>query len=140
MFKHVIIGLTLAGLSISSIAFAEEVSAENTAVIAAESWVELIDEGLYDESWEQASGYFKAIMKQEAWKNSIQPLRGSLGAVLSRRLKSHAFATTMPGAPDGEYVIIQFETSFENKKIAIETIMPMVDEDGAWRVAGYYIK
>ena len=46
----------------------------------------------------------------------------------------------MPGAPDGEYVVIQFETSFENKKHAIETVTPMMDKDGTWRVSGYYIR
>jgi ribosomal protein S17E len=40
----------------------------------------------------------------------------------------------------GEYVVIQFETSFENKKTAVETVTPMMDKDGIWRVSGYYIK
>jgi hypothetical protein len=43
-------------------------------------------------------------------------------------------------APDGEYVVIQFEASFENKKSAIETVTPMLDKDGNWRVSGYYVK
>ena len=50
------------------------------------------------------------------------------------------FETSLPGAPDGEYVVIQMETSFENKASAVETITPMRDSDGEWRVAGYYIK
>jgi hypothetical protein len=45
-----------------------------------------------------------------------------------------------PGAPDGEYVVIQFETSFEKKKSSIETITPIKEKDGSWRVSGYYIK
>jgi len=48
--------------------------------------------------------------------------------------------TSMPGAPDGEYVVIQFESSFANKKSAVETVTPMKGEDGVWRVSGYYIK
>jgi len=35
---------------------------------------------------------------------------------------------------------MQFDTSFANKKAAIETVTPMLDTDGTWRVAGYYIK
>jgi len=46
----------------------------------------------------------------------------------------------VPGAPDGKYVIIQFETSFENKASAVETVTPMQDADGVWRVAGYFVK
>lgn len=48
--------------------------------------------------------------------------------------------TQLPGAPDGEYAVIQFETSFANKKSAIETVTPMKDPDGKWRVSGYFIK
>ncbi|MEJ2473814.1 MAG: DUF4019 domain-containing protein [Desulfobacterales bacterium] len=28
----------------------------------------------------------------------------------------------------------------ENKTAAVETITPMLDKDGQWRVSGYYIK
>jgi len=46
----------------------------------------------------------------------------------------------MPGAPDGKYVIIQYDTVFENKASAVETVTPMVDPDGSWRVSGYFIR
>jgi hypothetical protein len=55
-------------------------------------------------------------------------------------VKSKEYATSLPGAPDGEYVVIQFETSFENKNDAVETVTPMKDEDGKWRVSGYFIR
>ena len=48
--------------------------------------------------------------------------------------------TELPGAPDGQYVAIQFTTPFENKRVAVETITPMLEDDGDWRVAGYFIK
>jgi hypothetical protein len=48
--------------------------------------------------------------------------------------------TDLPGAPDGEYVVYQYKTSYKNKKKAIETITPMKEEDGVWKVSGYYIK
>ena len=60
--------------------------------------------------------------------------------MLKRSVKSKQYATSLPGAPDGEYVVIQYETSFEKKKSAIETVTPMLDKDGKWRVSGYYIK
>lgn len=41
---------------------------------------------------------------------------------------------------EGRYVVIQYDTTFENKKSAVETITPMMDSDGRSRVAGYYIK
>jgi Protein of unknown function (DUF4019) len=71
---------------------------------------------------------------------SLQAVRKPLGGVISRKAKSATYKTSLPGAPDGQYVVIQFKTSFEHKKSAIETVTPMVDKDGKWRIAGYFIK
>jgi hypothetical protein len=54
-------------------------------------------------------------------------------------VESAQYRTSLPGAPDGEYVVIRFKTEFENKKEAYETVTPMKDKDGEWRVSGYYI-
>jgi hypothetical protein len=63
-----------------------------------------------------------------------------LGKMISRKLKTSVYKTMLPGAPDGQYVIIQFETSSQNKESAIETVTPMFDKDARWRVSGYFIK
>ncbi|HLO24795.1 MAG TPA: DUF4019 domain-containing protein [Geobacteraceae bacterium] len=74
------------------------------------------------------------------WEQSLRAVRSPLGNLVSRKVKSRTYTTTVPGAPDGEYVVIRFETSFGNKKSAIETVTPMREKDGNWRVSGYYIK
>jgi len=114
--------------------------AENAAIEVAEAWLALLDEGKFAESWQQASEFVKAAVSKESWQKKLQVFRGALGKVISRNIKSRSYTTTAPGAPDGQYVIIQFDTSFENKKSAVETITPMLDKDGKWRVSGYYIK
>jgi hypothetical protein len=43
-------------------------------------------------------------------------------------------------APPGEYVILQFDTQFENRSGVVETVTPMREKDGSWRVSGYFIK
>ena len=53
---------------------------------------------------------------------------------------SKTYAEALPGAPDGKYVVVQYRTSFERKESAVETVTPMLDEDGRWRVSGYFIK
>ena len=60
--------------------------------------------------------------------------------MISRKLKGAQYETSLPGAPDGEYVVIQYDTSFENKQSAVETITPTLDKDGQWRVSGYFIR
>ena len=46
---------------------------------------------------------------------------------------------SLPGAPDGEYAVLQYETSYQNKANAVETLTLMIDS-GKWRSAGYYIR
>lgn len=113
---------------------------ENAAVNASKAWLKLVDEGKYPESWDEAAQYFKNAVPRERWKTSLESVRSPLGKVQSRNLKSKNYTKTLPGAPDGEYVVIQYETSFQNKQHAIETVTPMMDKDGKWRVSGYYIK
>lgn len=119
---------------------AAEPEKEQAAVAAAEKWVVLVDSGKYAESWQEAAEYFRNAVKQEQWKQLAQAVRKPLGKLVSRKVKTSTYKTAVPGAPDGEYVVIRFETSFENKKVAIETVTPMMDKDGTWRVSGYFIK
>ena len=66
--------------------------------------------------------------------------RKPLGEIKSRNLKSATYSTTLPGAPDGQYVVIQYESSFAHKKSARETLPPMIDTDAKWHVSGYFIR
>jgi len=70
----------------------------------------------------------------------MKSFRKPLGMVISRKVMTSQYMNSLPGAPDGEYVVIQYKTSFENKNSAIETVTPMLDNDGIWRVSGYFIK
>jgi hypothetical protein len=113
---------------------------EQQAVHAAKEWLALVDSGDYEKSWKTAAEYFQHAVPQQQWQQSLTAARKPLGQVVSRQLKSKQYTTSLPDAPDGQYVVIQFETSFEQKKSMVETITPMVNANGQWRVAGYYIK
>ena len=110
------------------------------AVSSAEKWLKMIDEEKYAESWKDASELFRNAVSQQQWEQSLQAVRKPFGKLLSRTIKSKTYKTSLPGAPDGEYVVIEFAASFERKKAAVETVTPMRDKDGKWRVSGYYIK
>jgi hypothetical protein len=113
---------------------------EKAAIEAAEAWLSLVDDGWYLKSWREGSTYLKKAVGQGQWMQSMAAHRKPLGKTLSRNLTSAQYTTTLPGAPDGEYVVIQYQTSFENKRSAVETVTPMLDKDGVWKVSGYYIK
>lgn len=113
---------------------------EDAAQAAAESWLKLVDEGKYEECWDQAAKLFKGAVTKEQWKMAVAGVRGPLGSLVSRKLKSREYMEKVPGGPDGKYVVIQYDTVFEKKAAAVETVTPMVDPDGAWRASGYFIR
>jgi hypothetical protein len=113
---------------------------EDEAISAAEAWLALVDNEKYGESWDEAAEIFKGAVTRDQWIQTMQTIRRSLGKTLGRELKSSFYRTTLPGAPDGEYVVIQFTTSFGNNNSTIETITPALDKEGKWRTTGYYIK
>ena len=104
------------------------------------SWLALTDTGQYESSWDSASALFKAAVSKEDWEKSLCAVRTPIGALEIREMATSKFSTTLPGAPDGEYVVFQFNSSFEHKATALETVTAMKDADGAWRLAGYFIK
>lgn len=111
----------------------------DSAVTAAKAWLSLVDAKEYKKSWQEAAPFFKDKVKEEQWSEMIASARKMFGMMKSRELISAEPKTSLPGAPDGEYVVIQFKTSFSNKIDSIETITPM-KADEAWRVSGYFIK
>ena len=113
---------------------------EDDAQAAAESWLKLVDKGGYDASWDQAAKLLKGAVTKEQWGKTAAGVRTPLGAVVSRKVKSREYTEKLPGVPDGKYVVIQFETVFDKKAAAVETVTPMLEPDGVWRVSGYFIR
>jgi len=130
----------LAVLIVAAVQFTVADTPEAAAETSARTWLGLIDTGAYAKSWDTAAKYFRNSMAQSQWVSRISAVRAPLGALKSRRLMSARFERSLPGAPDGEYVIVQFSSSFEHKGEATETVTPMRDPDGQWRVSGYFIR
>jgi Protein of unknown function (DUF4019) len=107
---------------------------------AARDWLALADAGDASGSWAAAASLFRKAVREEQWAQALTIAREPLGAVQERTLQAAHPATELPGAPDGEYVVFEFQTRFERKRAAIETVSPMRDRDGQWRVSGYYIR
>ena len=119
--------------------FESNPEAEEAALAAARPWLALVDEKQYGASWQQAARQFRNAAPQEEWIQKSGSVREPMGAVQEREVRSAKYATSLPGAPDGEYVVVQFDTCFENKEHAVETVS-CVKEDGDWRATGYYIR
>jgi len=112
---------------------------KDDAAASGMAWARLIDSGKYTYSWREASAFLRARIPEPQWVKMVQGSRAPLGALVSRKKRSVTFSSTLSGAPDGNYAIIVFDSSFENKASAMEQITLIADGD-AWRVAGYFIR
>ena len=148
IFRWVVLGMILICSNILPAA-AEQLTEEQKeavsgkitlAVDAAKSWVAIVDSGRYNDSWDNAAQFFKDKVPEGQWETTLRQVREPLGKAVSREVANYQYLTNLPGASKGEYVVIQFKTSFEQKPDSIETITPMLDSDGQWRVSGYYIR
>jgi ABC-type transporter MlaC component len=113
---------------------------EQLAQQSSDAWLAIVDSGRYANSWDEAAQLFKAAVTKDQWLSALGQVRAPQGKVLSRKLKSATYTKSLPNAPAGEYVVIQYDTNFENKPAAVETVTPMLEKDGKWRVSGYFIK
>jgi len=127
-------------LMLGSVSFHAQEAGTKAAQSAVEAWLSLVDAQNYAASWDTAATLFKNAVTQEKWQAAVQTARAPLGPMKSRALKSATSAKTLPGAPDGEYVVFQFDTAFDQKAAAVETVTAIREKDGAWRVGGYFVR
>jgi hypothetical protein len=113
---------------------------EAAAQTASDAWLTLVDAAKYAESWKGASTLFRNAVTEDQWKQALTGVRGPLGKVISRKIKSRQYTEHLPGAPDGRYVVLQYDTVFADKASAVETVTLMLDKDDNWRASGYFIK
>jgi len=106
----------------------------------ARSWLELTDRGDALASWRATGKQFQSAISADKWADSLKQVRSPLGAVVERTLLSTEFATSFQGAPDGDYVLLVFRSSFAKKIDSRETVTLEHEADGAWRVIGYFIR
>ncbi|MGO9263673.1 MAG: DUF4019 domain-containing protein [Candidatus Binataceae bacterium] len=141
--RKALLALALIGLVcgvITTAGYAADDAAAAKATSTAESWLKLVDSGDYAGSWQTASTLFQQNVSADAWTQKVAAVREPLGPVLSRKLVGTHIATSLPGAPDGQYVVTRYDSSFKNKESAQEVVTSMLDSSGEWRVAGYFIE
>ena len=129
----------LMALSHASMASADEVAEFQNAQTAAHAWLLDVDQGDYPKSWQEAAEPFKKAVTPAQWQSTLNEVRAPFGKVVSRQPISAKYTRSLPDAMTGEYVVIQYQTRFANRT-AVETVTPMREADGVWRVSGYFVQ
>src|SRR5438270_2731215 len=107
MTRHLILGLiAVLAFSATVAAQTDNKAAVEQATKAADSWLKLVDEGKYADSLSESASLMRAAISSDQWAQKVGAARKPLGAVTLRSVKLTQYATTLPGAPDGRYVVI----------------------------------
>jgi beta-lactamase regulating signal transducer with metallopeptidase domain len=113
------------------------------ALASALGWLKEIDGGQYEQSWKDAAAVFQGKLTADQWVQALNGTRAPLGTC-SQRTEVSATLSKDPRTPEGvipgEFVVVQFESSFDNLKHAVETVSLSRGPDGAWRSCGYLIR
>ena len=113
---------------------------EEAAKAVAELWLPLVDTGKYSESWEKMAPSFKEEVPKAKWISAVTQIRKPFGKLSSRKFKSAEYSKELPGAPEGEYVVLKYDSAFEKKAVAEETVITVLSQDLTWHVTGYSVK
>ena len=128
--------LALGIIGIAAVAAAVAGPAEDEAAGIGEKWLALLDDQKYEQSWDQASSQFRDQVNKDQWVEVLKRAREPMGDKVSRATARVDFVKTLRGAPDGDYAIIHYTTSFQNKNDVTERLT-LVKEDGKWLAAAY---
>ncbi len=115
-------------------------SPQQIAQDAAKVWLVEVDGDQYGKAWDRAATLFQTEVTREKWEINMIRIRGLLGSAETRKLASATLKHSLPGMPDGQYVVITWATKFEQKARALEVVTVMQEKDGRWKVAGYVIR
>jgi len=130
--------LTVLGVLFSMGSPSADEKAEKAALAASTKWLSWVDDGDYIKSWERAALIFRGMITKAEWETELNTYRKPLGKVSERNIRSKQYTKTTPGAPEGQYVEIQYETVFKNKQTVTETVICVLEKDGKWRIGGYH--
>lgn len=98
------------------------------------------DRGSHGAAWDLAGAAFRSGVGRNGWQSAAEQVIKPLGALQQREPGSARATRTLPGAPDGEYLLLEYRSRFAAKAAATETVVMQKEADGQWRVVGYFIR
>ncbi len=113
---------------------------DKDTIEAGQKWLALIDAGKADAAWDSASKQLQSVVKRDKFVAEMREVRKPLGKLASRMAVKFARAHDLPGAPTGDYAIIEYDVNFAGGKHLSEQLVWALEENDRWRVAGYYYR
>src|SRR3982751_1409698 len=104
-----------AGCASHSASRAEKRAEENDARSAALRWLQLLDQGDYEEAFEFEAQDFRMYRTQAQFVRLMQARRAPFGKAIDRSFIGARHVGKFVGAPEGNYESVLFKTNFEHK-------------------------
>ena len=130
--------ILLAACASQSMSRAEKRASENDARAAALQWLQLLDQGDYDEAFEFEAQDFRMYRTQSQFVRLMQARRAPFGKTIDRKFIGAAHVEKFVGAPEGNYESVLFKTNFEHKNPTAERVI-LIKQAIGWRVIDYKI-
>lgn len=115
---------------------ADHAAAVSAATRQAAHWLDALDSGDYDASWNNVAAVMKEGRHRADWITDVAAPRATLGKPIMRDLQHADFAKVVRGAPEGQYVVAVYVTQFVNAPPTAETVL-LTLEGKEWHIAGY---
>ncbi len=135
MKKIILTMVVILGASVFSHAGVSKPTLETEkAVNAAVEWLDLLDRKLYSESWSISGKVFRENVSSEKWSELMGQVTEKYGYINSRALLDAKFH------PDSKTKIaVKYDSVASVSGKILESIV-LQNENGKWRVVGYWLK
>ncbi|QGX41189.1 DUF4019 domain-containing protein [Permianibacter aggregans] len=116
------------------------VQANDEAVAAATQWLQKVDAKQLKQAYDSSGKLMREAVDVEKWSAAVEGVRQQAGEMQSRALNSVTAHESFPGLSNGDYMVVVFNTKFAHKPAAIETLSFQREDDGQYRVIGYFVQ
>ena len=108
------------------------------AASAARRYLEMIDSGDFQGTWDHSGSALRAQTSEFAWKNMLKLTARTLGGSQERELEGFGFSTRIDASvPVGEYVLVQFKNTSGNATTTEKVVMQK--DQSEWKIIGYFV-
>jgi hypothetical protein len=111
------------------------------ASVAATAFLDLLDNGNFEEAWRQSATFMREDVPLEDWLAQLDQVRSQVGALRERNQSDVNYTKEqIEGIPEGEYISFFYTSRFDHHATARERVTLYHEAATSWRVAGYFIE
>ena len=112
----------------------------DAARVAAEEFLQMVDAGQFENSWQVSANYLQQKVKLPEWTEKLTRIKADYGPLQARELNKAAIAAPVDELPNREILLLTYQTDFEKQAERKELVTMLLDPQGGWQVVGYFIK